>query len=289
MVRVITGLFFLTILAVIWALQPNQSRDVTAPPIAAKEKKARPLDWAKATPPVTRVKTRRTPRRALEETKTDGIGADGLDYREGLGDAKEVDAGPPAPEDPYAHVDFDDGAANGRSYGIPREDHKHRRSKDDPDKWMYGGYVEPFTMVYDFKDSVKDFYEGLPGDKRLPPVIFANEALSETVLKSLNMPGNAQIVMMGDHDAQKIEGWEQAMNLSEDRVSNIGVMFEKPGGERVRRYLVTYPDGEEPPFPTKSEAEWEETNARAGCKVYGSPCVSNAECCDQRCIQDHCQ
>ena len=288
MVRVITGLFFLAVLLVIWALQPSAKREVMAPVPVAKEKKAKPLDWAEPTPPTTRIKPKRERRVALNKPRSDER-IDGLDYREGMGDLKEVDAGPPAPEDPYANVDFDDGAKHGRSYGIPREDHKHRRSKDDPDKWMYGGYVEPFTMVHDFKDSVKDFYHGLPGDKRLPPVIFANEALSETVLKSLNMPGNAQIVMMGDHDAQKIEGWEQAINLSEDRVSNIGVMFEKPGGEQVRRYLVTYPDGQEPPFPTKSEAEWADTNARAGCKVYGSPCASNAECCDQRCIQDHCQ
>ena len=118
------------------------------------------------------------------------------------------------------------------------------------DRTTDGSLVVPRVQIDIVKNNIRRYYNNLPGNKKLPEKIVADEVLPPSILKALNMPENSLITMMGDYDAQDIRGWEQAINMPEEERSNIGVMFLKPSGEEMRRYLFTFPVDGKPYGPT---------------------------------------
>ena len=243
--RPLVGLFFIAIVFVIWALQP--SSDAPGEPVVTQTPESRNIV------PQANERDRRRPIRRLSKTLPNNYGSAPATH-----DTKRVFTTQGVSDNDDQGPSTGPVGGSPLDYEIPEPfvpiPNPIIRDEENPnwdggDRSTDGSLVVPRVRIDIVKNNIRRYYNKLPGNKKLPEKIVASEVLPPSILKALNMPEGTLITMMGDHDAQDIRGWEQAINMPENERANIGVMFLKPSGEEMRRYLFTFPIDGEPYAP----------------------------------------
>ena len=92
----------------------------------------------------------------------------------------------------------------------------------------------PRVAASQFKDSVRSYYENLPKSGVIPKRIMVDEVLPNALVKTIGIPAETELKMLGPHNVTDIKSFKYALDSPQGL---IGLSYTTPDGQYHRKYV----------------------------------------------------
>jgi len=242
--KVIIAAFFLVIGAVVWAILPAPDAAVTttAKTVTSRQSAVPTMGTSKLLD-TRRIAQVRVPKKTEgEQEKTPATAA----TRKGKVKLKEKTDAPDT-----THPDYDESPNAVIPKGAKRipwpvatkgEFAKKNHVNEDAEPVEIHKIApedDPFPhfKTKAFKNSIRDYYGGLPAGGKLPDKVLAADVLPTSLMGSLHMPADTQLTMLGPHYTNDVRAYKVALAIPEDQSNVFGLSYVTPDGKNHRQYI----------------------------------------------------